>query len=415
MGELRALSSDPASEDRTADATAPAPAWHSRAGLLTAGYYAAVFAVLGAYLPFWPVWLAEQGLGVAEIGSIVSAALLLRLVTVPALTALADRFALRRAMLAGAGFVSAALFLVHLGAEGQGALLALGLALTFSFSLMVPLGEALGLRASGRFGFAYAQARAAGSIAFLLANIAMGWAMAAFGADALIWVLAAGCVLAGAIGALHPGGGAPRGSGVAGAGMDRAGFREGFALLGDRRLLLFALAAGLGQSSHAVYFLFASLDWADQGISAETVGMLWAAGVVAETVLMLGPGGRWLRRLGAPGAIALGAAAAALRWVAMAFEPALWALWPLQALHALTFALSHLGIMAFAAAAIPDRLQASGQGVLLGLTQGVMLALATFAAGLVEGALGREGAWLMAAGMAAAGAALALWLRPDRG
>ncbi|MEO0821695.1 MAG: MFS transporter, partial [Pseudomonadota bacterium] len=72
--------------------------------------------MLGAYLPFWPVWLAEQGLGVAEIGSIVSAALLLRLVTVPALTALADRFALRRAMLAGAGFVSAALFLVHLGA-----------------------------------------------------------------------------------------------------------------------------------------------------------------------------------------------------------------------------------------------------------------------------------------------------------
>ncbi|MEM9763531.1 MAG: MFS transporter, partial [Pseudomonadota bacterium] len=79
---------------------------------------------------------------------------------------------------------------------------------------------------------------------------------------------------------------------------------------------------------------------------------------------------------------------------------------PLQALHALSFGLTHLAIMAFAASHIPPRLAASGQGVLIGLSSGVAMAVATLAAGWLTGLAGLAAAWWMCAAMGM-GAALA--------
>ncbi|MEO0427542.1 MAG: MFS transporter [Pseudomonadota bacterium] len=383
---------------------APVRALAGRAGLLTCAFYAACFVAIGAHLPFWPVWLSHWGLTEAEIGSYLGAGLVLRIVANAAFGALADRFAVRRLMLGGMGLASALVFVLHLAAETKAALFVLTLLVTTTLSPMIPLGEALGLRAAGRHGFAYAHARSAGSVAFLLSNIGVGWAISATSPDAALWTLAIACTVAGFIGFFHPGGGAPPGS--QGTGLDTARLREGLALFARPGLGWFALAASLAMAAHATYYLYGSIDWARQGISPITIGQLWAAGVVAETVLMLGPGALWVARLGATNALALGAAAGAVRWAAMAFEPGLVALWPLQALHALSFGLAHLAIMAFAASQIPPRLAASGQGVLIGLSSGIAMAVATLAAGWLSGFAGLPAAWVMCALMGV-GAALA--------
>ncbi|MEM7499515.1 MAG: MFS transporter [Pseudomonadota bacterium] len=379
---------------------APGKALLSRAGLLTCAFYAASYVAIGAHLPFWPVWLAEWGLTEAEIGTYLGAGLVLRIAANALFGMLADRFAIRRAMLGVMGLASALVFLGHLAAETKAVLFVLTLLVTTTLSPMIPLGEALGLRASGRHGFAYAHARAAGSVAFLLSNIGVGWAIAASSPDAALWTLATACTAAGLLGFFHPGGGAPaRAHPSAGVALDTARLREGLALFAQPGLAWFALAASLAMAAHATYYLYGSIDWARQGIGAQTIGRLWAAGVMAETALMLGPGRTWVARLGAMNALALGAGAGAIRWAAMAFEPGLLALWPLQALHALSFGLAHLAIMAFAASQIPPRLAASGQGVLIGLSSGIAMALATLTAGWLTGIAGLGAAWAMCAVM----------------
>lgn len=384
-----------------------APALATRAGLLTCAFYAAIFTAIGAHLPFWPVWLADWGLSEAEVGLYLGAGLVLRIAASAGLGALADRLAARRAILAGASLAAAAVFALHLAVETRAALFVLTLMVTATLSPMIPLGEALGLRAARMHAFPYAHARAAGSIAFLLSNLAVGWAIARTGPDAALYTLAGACLVAALLAAVHPGGGAPPGSdGVA----DSARLKEGVGLLARPRLALFTLAHALGQSSFAVYYLYGSLDWARQGIAPGTIGALWATGVIAETALMLGPGRLWVMRLGAAGALALGAGASVVRWGAMTVEPALWALWPLQALHALGFGLAHLAVMAFMAEALPLRLQASGQGVLVALMTGIGMALATLAAGEIRGAFGIEAAWGLAVALSAASLALALAL-----
>ena len=65
---------------------------------------------------------------------------------------------------------------------------------------------------------------------------------------------------------------------------------------------------------------------------------------------------------GRSAALALSGAGGVLRWGAMMADPAGFWLWPIQGLHALTFAAGHLGAIAFISRAVPDRYAAAAQG-----------------------------------------------------
>ncbi|MCL5778176.1 MFS transporter [Limibaculum sp. FT325] len=381
------------------------PALASRAGLLTCGYYAALFLAIGAHLPYWPVWLKDWGLTEGEVGTWLGAALAVRLVANAALSAVADAYAVRRLMLGVCGALAAAVFAAHALAETRPVLFGLTLLVTMTLSPMIPLGEALGLRAAIRYGFAYPQARAVGSIAFLAMNLALGAAIARVGADAALWSLVVCCGLAAAFGLMHPGGGAPPGGG-----LDTAGLREGWRLTASPAFLAFLVAASAAQASHAVFYTYGTLVWRGQGIGAEVIGMLWATGVAVEIALMLGPGGRIVARLGPARALALGAAAGLMRWAGFAMEPTLAVLWPLQALHAGSFALAHLAAMAFIAAAVPPRLAATAQGVYVGTLSGLAMAGATLMAGWLSAARGMADSYWLAVALSAVSLVAALVL-----
>lgn len=378
----------------------------SREGLLTCGYYTAIFLAIGAHLPYWPVWLADWGLSEAEIGSYMATALVVRLAANATLAAVADAFAIRRLTLAVGGAAAAVVFLLHAFAETRAELLALTLLVAVTLSPMLPLGEALGLRAALRHGFAYASARAVGSLAFLAMNVGLGIAIRHLGPDAALWSLVACCGAASVLGLMHPGGGAPPGGG-----LDRAGVREGWRLTASPAFLAFLIAASAAQASHAVYYAFGSLAWIEQGIGADTVGLLWAAGVLVETWLMLGPGARLVARIGPAWALALGGLSGIVRWGAMALEPAPGWLWPLQALHAGTFALAHLGAMAFIAAAVPPRLAASAQGIYVGTLTGLAMAGTTALGGRIGEIASPAAAYWLAAGLSATALVAGLMLR----
>ncbi len=377
-----------------------------RAALLTAGFYAAAFGTAGAQLPYWPVWLAEWGLSGAEIGRYLGLAILARIVGATLLSGLADRHAVRRWTIAGAALAAAAVYLAHLGIERPGVLLVATMCASFCMAPLMPLGEALGLRASTWHGFAYAPVRAAGSLSFLAVNVAAGAAIGALGAAPVLWIIVGGLVCTAALGAVHPGGGgAPRG------GSDRAGPGEMRRLLAAPAFLVAAAAAAASQASHSIYYVYSVLDWRAQGIGAGVIGWLWAFAVIVETGLMLGPGRRWVARLGPAGALAVAGAAGILRWSLMALSPPLAALWPLQALHALTFAIGHLGAMAFLAGAVPPRLAGSAQGVAVGLIGGLTMAGTAFVAAAIVEATGTSAAYWLSVGLSAVALTAALALR----
>src|SRR5207247_4275206 len=146
-------------------------------------------------------------------------------------------------------------------------------------------------------------------------------------------------------------------------------------LLRDRGFLAVAAGAGLIQASHAIYYGFATLDWRAAGLGGGEIGALWALAVVAEIALFAVSG---RLPLAPTTLLMIGAAGAAVRWVAMAFAPPLPVLALLQRLHALSFGATHLAAIGFVARAAPAALGATAQGhlaVALGLVMAAAMGI----------------------------------------
>jgi len=370
--------------------------------------YVLLFAANGVTLPFAGLWFRAQGLSGAEIGLLLAAPMLGRLVTGPALAVWADGFLTRRAPIAILGAVMAA------GYAGAG--LANGFAGwaigwfvgATAAAALIPLSDVLTLRLAARHGFTFSLPRGAGSAAFVLANLGMGALLLRTPVDAVIVasvVAALGIVLVAAV--LLPSERVTDGATVRG----RERFRGLGRLLADPVFMLAIFAVGAVQAAHAFQYGFSAILWQTQGISAAVTGQLWAFGVVVEIALMwvVEP---WRRRagIGPWSLLVIGCIASILRWSLMAMAPPLWALWPLQALHALTFAATFLAGLQLVERLSPPDGHTAAQTLSSVLSAGILIGLATIVSGPLYDRFGAGGYWAMAA-LSALGLCAALMLR----
>jgi PPP family 3-phenylpropionic acid transporter len=215
-------------------------------------FYALMFLVSGASLPYMPVWLRAQGLDGATIGAIIAAPYLARVVTGQIAAHWADGFRQRRTSLLLLSLIATASFaslLVIDSAWGHAAAWFVGS--TASMAIL-PLTDVLTLRLSRREGFAYGRARAAGSAAFIVANLAVGFLLAGGAADqVVVWMSLATLALAIGVRLLLP---AEPIHDPADAPPDRrAGLGD---LLRNRLFMLAIVSAGLIQAAHAFQYAF---------------------------------------------------------------------------------------------------------------------------------------------------------------
>lgn len=368
----------------------------------------ALFSTTGVLLVFLPRWLeVERGLSGAEIGVILSLAQFARIITGPLIAYRVDRAADRTVplkMIALAAVCAYAAF--FLLAQGFWTLLLLGfVALSLSQSI-TPLVEAATLRATAQGKISYGVARGIGSIAFIAANVLGGLAVSRFGLTAVVvWVLSSlALVAATSWFGLH------RDPPLSQPSASRTGGAS--ALLRNRRFLILITACGLIQAAHGFYYSFSTLVWRGQGISPEMVGVLWAFGVAVEVAFLWSL--PFIERRSTPeGLILIGAGAAVARWLVMGFAPLGFVLWPLQAMHALSFAAAHVGAMRLLHRDAPEHSAAMAQTLYAVLSGGLFMGASTLVSGHLYDIGGAVGYWAMAA-LAAAGGALALLLLPPK-
>lgn len=358
------------------------------------------FMMSGVHMPFWPLWLADWGLTASEIGLFTAVGMGVRVVAGLVIPAAADRLDRRRHTITACLLAALALFLAHLWIGERTVLLAATLGVGAALAGVGPIAEALGVAASRAYAFPYAQARGIGSIGFLAANLVMGVLIARMGVDLALWWIVACLAIAAVLVVRHPGGRRVQG-------QIPPQLGEIGRLFVNPVFALFVATAAFIQASHAVFYGLGSVHWVRLGLSESKIGALWAASVAAEIVLMLALGAWTVRRLGPVRAMAVSGAAGVLRWGAMTLDPTGWALWPLQGLHAATFAVGHLGAIAFVAEAVPQRYGAAAQGAMNSIAMGLVLALAMAAAAALYPTLGGR---TYGIGVALSGVGLALCL-----
>lgn len=370
-------------------------------------FYALVFLANGVSLPFIALWFRENGLSGAEISVVLSAPMLARLITGPLIAVWGDSFKLRRTPIAILCGVAAVAFAAMGLVDGLALWLPLWFVAATAFSSVVPLADVLTLKRSRSEGFVFAVARSAGSVAFIVAAVAMGYLLDFAPGDIVVVWLSLACVFAAGAALfilpeefVHEAGESSRAA-------DR--FRGLGQLIGDRWFMVAIVAVGLIQAAHAFNYGFSTLVWRGQGISEGMIGLLWAGGVAAEVVFMwlMEP---WRNKWGPWAMLMLAGFAAIVRWSAMAFEPPLWVLWPLQILHALTFAASFLAGLQMVDRLSPPQSVSVAQTMSSALSSGVLLGLAMALSGPLYDAYGAGGYGAMAV-LAAMGTAAAFTLR----
>ena len=373
--------------------------------LRLASFYGAFFVYLGLSMPFIPAWLAAKGLDPREIGIVLAAPMVVRVIAVPLATRLADRFGMLQRALIAASFASVLGFALVGAASGFVAILATYALATAVLAPVLPFADAYALRGLKGRAASYGSVRLWGSVTFIIANMAGGLLLAGIGAANVIWAVVAALTLGAAAAlALEPP--APE------AGESAEGRRPVDSHWRSPAFVAVVMGASLIQASHAVMYGFATLQWSARGIPGPAIGALWAIGVIAE-VALFALSSRLVGWFGAIGMIILGGLGGVVRWTAMAFDPPAAALPLLQGLHALSFAATHLGTMHYLAQATLARRGATAQGDFVAV-QGIVFAAAmSLSGGLVAdyGSL----AYAAMAAMAAGGVGFAGWALGRRG
>jgi PPP family 3-phenylpropionic acid transporter len=161
--------------------------------------YVLLFGATGVSLPFAGLWLRAQGLSGAQIGVVLAAPMLARIITGPLLAVWADGFRLRRTPIALLGFVMALGYALA-GVADAFALRATGWFIgATAMGALIPLTDVLTLRLSTREGFTFALPRGMGSAAFVVANIGMGMLLLTAPVDGIIvWIVAVSLAFAAA-------------------------------------------------------------------------------------------------------------------------------------------------------------------------------------------------------------------------
>ncbi len=370
-----------------------------------AGFYCVYFATLGALLPYWSLYLESLGMGAVQIGLLVGAIQLTKVVGPNLWGPLADRTGRRMAVARGTAFLAFLAFLPLYAFQGFWAMLPVVALFALFHAGPLPLVEGAVWDLVRRLRAHYGRIRLWGSIGFIATAVGLGPLLDRHGLGLILHCLAAlflGIFLLTWLVPEPVGGGETRQAG------------SPFRRLRQPHVWGFFATTFLMQASHGVYYGFFSIHLQDHGFSRLVIGLLWGLGVLAEVVAFLGTD-QLVRRLGVRSLLIGSLALAGFRWalIGATLQP-VWLL-VAQTLHAATFAVFHAAAARHTHDLFPEWERSSGFALYSSLAFGLGGGLGTLLAGSLWGLLGGSGAFVVAAGLALAGLAVMLQRESPRG
>ncbi len=354
---------------------------------------AASFMSHAVYLPFFPLWLQSKGLSPSLIGLVVAIPIIVRVIATAPLLELADRSFGPRRLLLMSHLGQMLCFPIFLLLDNQVAITMLVALVAFAQAAVIPGNDLVSTNAIQRHpGLNYGRIRGSGSISFFITNIATGYLVGGFGPNVVVVMLTFIPLLAIAATLNAVPREVPE---LAAVSSDQA---APVSSKMPKVLWVLMIAGALTQGTHGALNAFASIHWRSLGFSDAAVGYFWATGVMAEIAVFLFLG-RTVGRSSGVGLVLIGSAAAVIRFTVMSLNPGVELTLVLQMMHCLSFAATHIGMMAALSAHSPRSVRGRAQGIFGSLT-----ALTTATSTIASGVIYSEAGGLVFAAMAPLGA-----------
>ena len=334
------------------------------------GYYFFYFAFIGAFSPYFGLYLQSLSFSAWDIGLLMSQMQLMRLCAPYLWGVLADRLAQRVSVVRLAAVLSLIAFSAFFLVKSFPAMLVAMALLAFFWSAALPLVETVTFDHLRDQPGRYSRIRLWGSVGFIVAVMGTGALLDGLHLPSLLWVIV-GTLTGILIYALA----VPEAPAHASADEH---LPVGDIVRQTRVRALFA-ACFMMSAAHGALYVFYSIHLADHQYSKFLVGCLWSLGVLAEIIVFFFMSDL-LRQFGLRAILLLSFAAATVRFLMIG-----WGVdWLLvivlaQLLHGLTFGAYHAAAIAAINRWFPGRCQARGQALYSSVSFG--------AGGLVGGLL----------------------------
>lgn len=360
-----------------------------------AAFYFTFFAYGGAYVAYFPLYLASRGLSPVEIAWVLALPPLARIFAPAAWGWLADRTGAHRAIVAFSCGVTAFSFGVLPLTEHVALLIALMSVLSAG---ALPIVEAITLGALAGQPGRYGPIRLWGSVGFIAVVLAGGaWLdfqpVSTLPAALVVFTLAT-LAVALALPSIEP----PVHSQAAPVRLTR-----------EVRMLF--VAGFCNAVAHGALYAFLSLHLEALGYSATSIGMLWTLGVLAEIVVFLYLP-QLFRRFSLSTILVFSLASGVARFLMIGWAAGeLWVVLLAQLLHAATFGSFHAAAVAAVHRIFPEHAQARGQTLFSGFTYGAGAAAGLLISGWAWAGGGAALAFSVSALAALAGAFFAAQLK----
>lgn len=362
-------------------------------------FYFFYFALLGALIPYWGLFLQERGFGAVAIGELMAILMATKIIAPNIWGWLGDHLGHRMQIVRVASLLSAIAFAGMFWAHGFWAIAVVMTLYSFFWNASLPQFEVVTFTYLKERVARYSQIRLWGSVGFIVTVMALGALVESQGAGVVLPVVLAVFVAIWLSALLvrdpdpepHP--------------LDQPRLT---ALLKTPAILGFFAAIFLMQASHGPYYAFYSIFMKDSGYSETLIGQLWALGVLAEVALFVVMH-RLLPRYGARRVLLASLLLAGLRWLMIGyFAESLSLLVIAQLLHAATFGTFHAAGIHLVHHYFRGRHKGRGQALYSSVSFGAGGAVGSLASGYAWEGWGPQATFSAAAVLALLGA-FAAW------
>lgn len=362
-------------------------------------FYFFYFAYLGAFAPFFALYLTSVGMNAVEIGVLMALPQLTRILAPHLWGWLADHTGRRIGVVRISGAAGMVAFLGVFVGDSFAWLFAVLFAMMFFWSAALPLVEATTLSKLGDETARYGRIRVWGSVGFIAAVVAVGYLIDATAPRSVLWVIAglmAGMLLLSfTLSEAKPE-------------SHESDDLPVWQIVRKPAVLAVIGASALMAAAHGPYYTFYTIHLVDHGYSKSAAGWLWALGVICEIGIFI-----WMSRLYRAftlrSILIASTLLAALRFVVIGWgADSIVLLLAAQTLHAASFGSFHAAAIGVVHKLFRGRHQARGQAIYGSLAYGVGGTVGGLASGYAWGGLGPALTFAMAAGCGLLAAAV-LW------
>jgi PPP family 3-phenylpropionic acid transporter len=358
------------------------------------------FGLLAIFIPFLPVYLADQGLRPAQIGFIIGTGGFVTLITQPLWGMISDKTRTIRKVLLLLIFFSSVIGYFLYDSSNYLQLILFAMLLYFFLMPIDPLTESLNFTMAEKSGISYGSIRTYGALGYAVISLITGYVMSYFGANSLAFLFAGIGLISFIVSWMMPD--AP----VSGKPVTLSSLKHFFS---NKETLLFLLLVFICAVPARMNDTFLGVYIRELGGSAKLVGLTWFLAAGSE-IVVFALSFWWLRKGKEIIIISFAAAFFFIRYFVSAWitDPQLLAY--LQVMQLLTFPIFYSAAIQYLYRIVPVEWRATGQTVLALLFFGVSGIIASYIGGAIYGAYGGKTLYLFISSISFIGMVFALVL-----